>query len=135
MHPSLPPQPLRHGDDHKEEIKESRIQRLIRKFSEAVNSTEDDLATQEDGDAEDGPRKDSLTCVQFSETAPAIVVGDSKGMCHGVSGHRASYRHTDGTSATGGKTQGCHSETRSGRGRPAANDGFKRKVTCNSESE
>ena len=53
---------------------------MIRKFSEAVNSTEDDLATQEDGDAEDGPKKNRiLTCVQFSETAPAIVVGDSKG--------------------------------------------------------
>lgn len=82
--PILPPQPLRHGDEHKEEIKETRIQRLIRNFTESANSTaaEEDAQTksQEDRDEEKAKKRSRvLTCVQFSETAPAIVVGDNKG--------------------------------------------------------
>ena len=76
----LPPQPLRHGDDHKEEIKETRIQRLIRNFTDAAMSTDETQSNEDDGDPDkNSKRKRILTCVQFSETAPAIVVGDSKG--------------------------------------------------------
>jgi WD40 repeat protein len=86
MNPSgaavLPPQPLRRGDDHKEETKESRIQRLLRNFTEASSSNLDqNHCADMDDDASDKPavKRRVLTCVQFSETAPAIVVGDSKG--------------------------------------------------------
>ena len=69
---------------NKEEIKETRIQRLIRNFTESANSTaaEEDAQTksQEDRDEEKAKKRSRvLTCVQFSETAPAIVVGDNKG--------------------------------------------------------
>ena len=81
--PMLPPQPLRHGDDHKEEVKETRIQRLIRNFTESDGKVMEDEDQSENpdnmGDKKNLKANRVLTCVQFSETAPAIVVGDSKG--------------------------------------------------------
>ena len=81
--PLLPPQPF--GLEEKEEIKETRIQRLLRNLTEASNGKSNDEPAGNAFTAEDGgdnsvlPKRRVLTCVQFSETAPAIVVGDSKG--------------------------------------------------------
>lgn len=65
----LPPVPfnIRNGqNEQKEEPKETRIQRLVRNLAN-------------DKEIEDIPQHRTLTSVQFSESAPAVVVGDSNG--------------------------------------------------------
>jgi hypothetical protein len=66
----LPPVPfnIRNSsqNEQKEEPKETRIQRLVRNLAN-------------DKEIEDIPQHRTLTSVQFSESAPAVVVGDSNG--------------------------------------------------------
>ena len=79
----LPPAPFGSIGEAKEEVKETRIQRLLRNLTESSNTNLVDEAplhsTIGDNDKIASPKRRVLTCVQFSETAPAIVVGDSKG--------------------------------------------------------
>ena len=66
----------------KDEVKETHSL-LLRNLTESSNANPADEAPPvtgaDDSDAPAVPKRRVLTCVQFSETAPAIVVGDSKG--------------------------------------------------------
>ena len=79
--PVLPPAPFGSMGETKEEVKETRIQRLLRNLTESSGSSHVDEAPtiNDDNGSQIISKRRILTCVQFSETAPAIVVGDSKG--------------------------------------------------------